>query len=791
MKYIFYLFFLLLAPSAPLLAQEKPAIPSTRDSLERYILTKRSTGKTDWNYYEALKLLSKQLMYDNRKTAVNYLNEAMIIAITYKDTIEMAAIDHLLGLTYRHWGYTYAAAEYFQRSYLLSEKIGRKDIAGYDLLSIGNVYFDLKKWPEANIYYHRALKSFNIHDEIGGIAVAFNNIALVFQETEKLDSAQHYFYKGLDYRRLQKDSILVAHSFWYLATVCLDMNKTTDGLFFAKKSQSYFDEYWKNDPLSDLKHIPLALKYHIGCLYEKEENIDSAVYYWNKAIELGQDNPKLTSYFLASYGALAKIKIRQGKTKEAIKLLKEGIDHATTLHFSEEQEKLLLQIADLLERESRYSEAAGYLREYQALLKSKALGASNQMLNFHVLFETYEQKSALREQEMLLERERLMWKQQRQLNLMYLFGLAIALIGLLFVLKLYRSIRYINKSLAQKNDAIEAQKDIIEQNAHELQQLNETKDLLFSIIAHDLRSPFNTLTNFSKLMQTYIQNNQWHELKNSFRVLEESSQKAYWTFENLLGWVQSQTGKLEANIQSVDLMPLLDEALGLSSSMLLLKNLTINKKIAARYIMADSYMLETMLRNLLTNAIKFSNDLGEITIESHLENEHIKIIISDKGTGMSEAATKKLFNPEKLKATSQSISGLGLMICKQFIDCMNGQISVKSALGQGTQFTIILPKGEIPSIYTMEKKQQDSLYSIEKSIQDNILPEQLKAVLQPYLPELFLLSVYEASEVKEVMQKIYQIPNLEKEIEIWLSKLNQALYLSDSCAFDKLLDNLK
>jgi anti-sigma regulatory factor (Ser/Thr protein kinase) len=294
-------------------------------------------------------------------------------------------------------------------------------------------------------------------------------------------------------------------------------------------------------------------------------------------------------------------------------------------------------------------------------------------------------------------------------------------------------------------------------------------------------------------MQSYIQNNQWHELKNSFSVLEESSQKAYWTFENLLGWVQSQTGKLEANIQSVDLMPLLDEALGLSSSMLLLKNLTINKKIAARYIMADSYMLETVLRNLITNAIKFSNELGEITIESsYTAADKIKIIIEDKGSGMSDAAIKKLFNPEKLKATSQSISGLGLMICKQFIDSMNGEISVESSLGKGTTFTIILPKGEMPSIYSIETLQQpEALQAMEKSNQSDILPEQLKAVLQPYLPELLSLSVYEASEVKEVMQKIYQIPNLEKEIEIWLSKLNQALYLSDSLAFDKLLDNLK
>jgi signal transduction histidine kinase len=779
------LFFCLLQPL--LIAQEGIVIPQTKDSLESFILNRRSRGLTDRTYYFALKDLSRLLMYENRKLAINYLNEAMSIAEIFKDTVEIASIHHMMGLTYRHWGFTYAAAEYFQQSYILSEKIGKKNVAGYDLLSIGNVYYDLKKWQEAEMYYRRAARSFSKKEEIGGKAVALNNIALTFLETGKTDSSIYYFNSALTNRRKQGDSILVAQSFWYLSTVYLQTKNYKEGLYFGRTALGYFSKYGNKNKNLDLNHLPLAIQYHLGCLHNAVGQKDSALYYWNKSVELGKENPNLTSYSFAAYREIARHKSEENNLNEAIKLLKEAISFAAETHFNEEMEKLYLQIADLLEKSGNYSESARYLREYQVLLKNKAIGASNQMLNFHVLFETYEQKAALRDKEVQLEKEKLKRRQQLQLNLMYLSGLGISVLGLIIVLYLYRSIIKINNTLEQRNKAIEDKNKIIESNAKELEELNETKDLLFSVIAHDLRSPFNALTNFSKLMQNYISNNQWQELKNSFRVLEESSQNAYWTFENLLGWVQGQTGKLEAKISSVDIMPLLDEALGLSSSMLLLKNMKINKKVAARYVMADPYMLETVLRNLITNAIKFSSEEGCINIETYYEDDMMKIVISDEGIGMSPDALKNLFNPEKLKINGQSITGLGMLICRQFIDSMQGSIIALSIYDKGTSFEIYLPKAEMTVPFTADDKKTD----YTQIPNDQRLSPETKILLSKYIQELRNLSVYEASEVKELLRNMGAEKTTAKDFEHWLSKLNQALYLSDSITFEKLLQEIE
>ena len=775
--------------------QDITAIPEDRDSLEAFIQFRKKSGKKDWNYFLAIKEMSKKVMFEDRRKTVEYLEEADRLAKAYKDTVEMGTISHLLGMTYRHYGYIYMAAEYFQQSYLLTEGIGKRDYAGWDLLSIGNLYFDLKKWDEATIYYTTAYKGFLKIGETSGVAVAYNNLGLVYQEKKLYDSAHQYFTKALEIRRATKDSILIAHSMSYLAFLFLETGDYNKALNSANQALYRFNnpEFY-SAPHYDLAHLPLALNYHIGLIYQKMSKPDSAMHYFEKAIEMGRKDPKLTEYFLSSFRASAMIKIKEGKRGEAIDLLEDALSYTPGLHFTDEQEAILLLISDLLEVEGNYSKAAFYLREYQEILKNKALGASNQMLNFHALYQTYEQKSALQEQNLLLEKERLERKQQRQFNQLIAIALIIALVGLIFVFMLYRRIQKINVTLGIRNKAIEEQKNIIESNAKELEQLNEAKDLLFSIIAHDLRSPFNTLTNFSKLMQSYISNNQWQELKRSFKILDESAQKAYTTFENLLGWVQSQTGKLRANVEVVDIPMLLEETLGLLRSMTTLKNIQIEYSIAHPFVLGDTHMFETVLRNILTNALKYTNEGGKITIETKKEADNITIIIADDGEGISENALKDIFDASKLKATSQSVSGLGLLICKNFMDSMGGEIYVESEKGQGTKFYLELP--ECKDSLLLEKQVKNNGIIKHNQEHSAIKAEDLKAekseqvlknILLPYAASFQEVSVYEASEVKLIIQKIRETKPLEKEVEDWLSSLNDALYLGDAELFDKLI----
>jgi signal transduction histidine kinase len=793
-KNIYICLFPLLLPFLAL-GQDLETIPQSKDSLTEYILNKRSLGEKGWNYYHALKKLSEQTMFDDRKKTADYLSEAYDLALNFNDTIEMAAIAHMQGKTFRHWGYTYAAAEFFQHSYILTEQVGRRNYAGFDLLNIGNLYFDLEKWEEAKTYFNRSLEVFEKTGERSGMAVAYNNLGLNARKQKKYDQAIDYFNQGLKVRQEFKDSILIAHSLYYLAATYQQMHMNSKGLKTAKEALRIFTNPANaNHEHYDILHLPLSLYYFMGEMHYDLEDYPQAEACWEKALEIGRAKPKLSEHFLRSYSAYARLKEKQDDPRTAIDLLEEGINFATTLHFVDEQEQLLLQISDLLAKEGDYAESLSYLRERYALMKRKALGASNQMLNFHAIFETYEQKTALHEKELQLQKERLEKQQQDRLVIFYSIALGILVIGLIAVLSLLRRINLINRTIRQRNEAIEKQKDIIQSNAEELKELNETKDLLFSIIAHDLRSPFNSLTNFSKLMQTYIQNNQWQDLKASFRVLDEASQKAYWTFENLLGWIQSQTGKLAAEVESVDIRPLLEESEGLLSSMQLMKRVSIHKEIQVPYIKADPYMLQTILRNLLTNAIKFSHDKGKIFIKTEARGDQVIISLQDNGIGMSPSAIKELFNTQKLRASSNSVSGLGLIICKKFVEIMQGEIRAESQIDRGTIFIISLPIGEATENKTDIGKHETKVAE-NSTIDDFDLLQQSKHILikslSEYKEEIEQYSVYEASMVKEIVSKIQQKEHLEKEVELWLSYLNQAVYIADPEMFKDLMELLE
>lgn len=343
-----------------------------------------------------------------------------------------------------------------------------------------------------------------------------------------------------------------------------------------------------------------------------------------------------------------------------------------------------------------------------------------------------------------------------------------------------------------KTAPIASKQQIISENAEELRELNETKDLLFSVIAHDLRGPFNSLTGFSKLMQTYIQNNRWQELKTSFQILDESSQQAYWIFENLLGWIQGQTGKLEAENQDIDIRPIVEESLRLLSSMRLLKNLNIYQDYVSAYAKADPYMLRTVLRNLLTNAIKFSSEGGNIYIRSWEEGNLLYIEVEDEGEGMSKEAIRKLFQTQKLQTKSKSVSGLGLILAKQFTECMQGQISIESQEQKGSIFRLSLPLGEQAQVPVPESMQPHKQTAIAPSpatdaqsfMQEHLL--QLKNCLAPYLSELNSLTVYEASALRKIVAELQAKTENELALQQWCSLLQQAIYNSDQPLYEQL-----
>jgi PAS domain S-box-containing protein len=230
----------------------------------------------------------------------------------------------------------------------------------------------------------------------------------------------------------------------------------------------------------------------------------------------------------------------------------------------------------------------------------------------------------------------------------------------------------------------------------ELKELNATKDKFFSIIAHDLKNPFNLLLGFSRMLIEEIEHLKFNEALEISRRINSVSSSTYSLLENLLTWSQVQTRNIHYQKEAFILGELLAPELKLLSALAAQKNISLVNNIRNSMEMnADKNMIGTVIRNLVNNAIKFTRKGGIITLTS-LEGDHeITICVSDTGTGMSKVEVSKLFNVSKgFSKTGTAMekgTGLGLILCKEFIALHGGTIVVESEPDKGSRFSFTLP----------------------------------------------------------------------------------------------------
>ena len=237
---------------------------------------------------------------------------------------------------------------------------------------------------------------------------------------------------------------------------------------------------------------------------------------------------------------------------------------------------------------------------------------------------------------------------------------------------------------------------IIKENEHKLRNLNATKDKLFSIIAHDLRSPFNSILGFSELL---IKNSQDFEVAKSEKYLEiinSSAKNTLSLLNNLLDWAKTQTGQIINKPEKINLGNIICDVMELSRSTAIVKNITLNHVQSDTIeLYTDVNILKVVLRNLISNAIKFTHLDGKIEVSAIKNQNHFEVAVSDNGIGMTKETQHKLFkiNPTIVTdgTAAEKGSGLGLILCKEFVDKLNGKIWVESEEGKGSIFKFTLP----------------------------------------------------------------------------------------------------
>jgi len=230
-----------------------------------------------------------------------------------------------------------------------------------------------------------------------------------------------------------------------------------------------------------------------------------------------------------------------------------------------------------------------------------------------------------------------------------------------------------------------------------LRDANLTKDKFFSIIAHDLRSPFTSILGFSRLLNEEYDDFSDEERKMMIRQILSSTESTFQLLDNLLTWARSQLGRTVFNPEPFDIEALIVETLNQSVPQAKIKSITLKALVADKpRVFGDVNMIRTVLRNLISNAIKFSYEGSSVIVETTRQKDHIVICVSDSGTGIEPKTLKALFSlDEKVTSTkgtaNEKGTGLGLILCKEFIEKNGGTITAESKVGEGSKFCFSIP----------------------------------------------------------------------------------------------------
>lgn len=251
----------------------------------------------------------------------------------------------------------------------------------------------------------------------------------------------------------------------------------------------------------------------------------------------------------------------------------------------------------------------------------------------------------------------------------------------------------VSRNISERKKA----ENLLREQEFQLRELNATKDKLFSIIAHDLRSPFNGIMGLSDLLIENLKVFDVERIGKYLGIINSSAKSTLILLDNLLSWAKSQTGNSIYQPEQINLSPIVREIIEESKSVAKIKNITI-RLIGTSEVEAfvDVNMFKTILRNLISNAMKYTHQDGEIGVAVEQNTMNVEVSVADNGVGMTEETRNKLFEIDTSITTTGTAnekgSGLGLVLCKEFVETHGGEIWVESELGKGSKFIFSLPR---------------------------------------------------------------------------------------------------
>ncbi|MDX1591055.1 MAG: ATP-binding protein [Balneolaceae bacterium] len=643
----------------------------------------------DQGKFSILTLLADQYLQQNQTdSALVMIEQANLLE---KSVEQQEKLLELTGDANTQSGKYVLAVEQYKNAAALADSIGNARREAELTYKTARAWSALGDHTEALRAYYYGLEYAEKAGDSEFIAQASNSVGSEFLKILKYDQAEFFLLKAEEIARKIGLTNVLENTLLNLAVLYREESD-------FEKSESYYEEVLKLAEAGDNPVNHSLLYYHLGIMEKYRGNLSEAEHLLLLALELSRENNEIQRQY-ESATALGKLEMERGDVIQAIRYYA----RANNAIEGENLESLALTSYNNLYRAYRESgnfvESLRWLEQHDQLKDSLETAEKSRLLaEYETLFnlkQTREQAEVLRASE---QRAQSMVTLQRWLiGLALLAGIILTFASIILV-KSNKRRKKVNVELEKSNRQLQQMNKMVKEQNEELEQVNNVKNKLFAIIAHDLRGPLSSLQSMVYLVREHELSQE--EMAEITKSLERNLQENASMMDNLLAWAQAQMNGIKLNLRKFNLIDGIKSVTDQIHFQAKKKGINIDLDIDPTIeVQADYDMVKLVVRNLVANAIKFSDKGDTIRLKAFYSKEKnmAEIHVKDEGIGMGIEDQKKLFSKDhftKRGTDNEKGSGLGLMLCKDFIEGHGGSLRFESKPKKGTTFMITIPLAE-------------------------------------------------------------------------------------------------
>ena len=614
------------------------------DSLKKILLTQTDD-------VEKLKILNKYTLLIREKDIQQGLKwglQSEELAIQLQDSVQLGKAKGNLGWIYYRLGIWDKTFKYSKDAYLIGLRFNDGLEIGMALNNLGTLYFQRKNYPEAIKNFREA---YQYAIEVGEPFLTIrtlNNLALNFSRAGEIDSALYY------------------------AESALEMNQKEGLIYFTSFTHRV-----------------------IGDIFMAKNELDSAIKTYEHALGVAS-HQRLKTYEASVFHRLGKAYFLAGNTKKSLEYLERGLMISEQNGFQEELINTYEVLSSVYHGIGNITKAYEYHRAYAELKdKMEVVMDEDRMALLKAMFEVEKSDAEINYLKIENSLKELEIKSVKRSVIIAASFILVCLVLMVWLYIFNKKLANANHKLTLKKAITDKQKKELESKSNELFESNKMKNRLLSILGHDLKSPVAQLKGVLDLMHSHGLTRE--EFEGVSHILKRNVDGLFETMDNILSWSKSQMEGFNVQLLPTDLGKVIRPCLELLQHQAISKEITISLNIDQdEKVLVDKDLLQIVIRNLVSNAIKFSNKGSKIEIYTIKDEEYLKLVVQDFGLGMNEIQLKTILNDQvsllesSVGTEKEKGTGLGLNLCKEFLNLMGGKLNIKSKKGKGTLVTVSL-----------------------------------------------------------------------------------------------------